>query len=363
MLRFDEIYDGKTVLVTGHTGFKGAWLTIWLRELGADVVGFSLPEPVSEPNMFDVCGLGERCVDVRGDVRDRAAVAAVVAEHDPDVIFHMAAQPIVLTGIAEPVETFEVNAQGTVHVLEAVRQVAATGSSKRRVVVSITTDKVYEDQNWPWGYRETDRLGGKDPYSASKAMAELSIHAYRRTYFRPEDLADHGVALASVRAGNVIGGGDLAPHRLVPDCIKALQAGVPIEVRNPASVRPWQHVMVPLSGYLELGRRMLGAEAAGFCEAWNFGPADEAGITVGQVADKLIEIWGGGTVTAGEPDTGGFETFLLRLAFDKAASKMDWRPGLDWVEALTETAAWFGALGVGDDMYDVTVRHLGRLTA
>ncbi len=360
MLRFDESYAGKTVLVTGHTGFKGAWLSTWLLELGADVVGFSLPEPVSEPNMFDVCGLADRMTDRRGDIRDRAAVAALVAEFDPDVIFHMAAQPIVLTGIAEPVETFEVNAQGTVHVLEAVREVAADGPAKRRAFVSITTDKVYEDQNWPWGYRETDRLGGKDPYSASKAMAELSIHAYRRTYFRPEDLADHGVALSSVRAGNVIGGGDLAPHRLVPDCIRALQAGQPIEVRNPASVRPWQHVLVPLSGYLELGRRLLGDDAGEFCEAWNFGPADEAGITVGQVADQLIEIWGSGSVTAGEPDTGGFETFLLRLAFDKAAAKLRWKPGYDWIEALQETAAWFRALDDDADMYATTVDHIDQ---
>ncbi|MEZ4515518.1 MAG: CDP-glucose 4,6-dehydratase [Chloroflexota bacterium] len=268
---FANAYDGLTVLVTGHTGFKGSWLVTWLLNLGATVVGYSLPDPPTEPSNFIVSNLSEKVIDVRGDIRDFETLQATVAQYRPTLIFHMAAQPIVLRSVELPKLTIDTNAGGTVNILEAIRTTDSV-----RALVSITTDKVYENQEWIWGYRESDQLGGHDPYSASKAMAELAIAAYRSTYFPPEDYAEHGVAIASVRAGNVIGGGDFADFRLVPDCMKALMDGRPIGVRNPLSVRPWQHVLEPLSGYLWLGIKLL-QDGPAFAEAWNFGPLEQKG--------------------------------------------------------------------------------------
>ena len=266
---FGKSYDGLTVLVTGHTGFKGSWLTAWLLELGANVVGYSLEEPPTQPSNFEVMGLSRLINDVRGDIRDFPALQNAIVEYRPDVIFHLAAQPIVLHSMTKPKLTMDTNAGGTVNVLEAMRT-----TTSARALVSITTDKVYENKEWLWGYRETDRLGGHDPYSASKGMAELAIASYRDSFFPPNKYEEHGVAVASVRAGNVIGGGDFADFRLVPDCMRALMAGEPIGIRNPLSVRPWQHVLEPLSGYLWLGAKLLqgGPDLAG---AWNFGPQEQ----------------------------------------------------------------------------------------
>ena len=354
---YTNTYSTLPVLITGHTGFKGSWLTTWLLELGATVIGFSHPEPPTQPSNFTLSGLSERIVDVRGDIRDFDALCETIATHRPALVFHLAAQPIVLRSVEQPKLTIDSNAGGTVNVLEAIRQTDSV-----RALVSITTDKVYENQEWLWGYRESDTLGGHDPYSASKAMAELAIAAYRSTYFAPGEYERHGVAIASTRAGNVIGGGDFAAYRLVPDCMKALLDGRPIGVRNPLSVRPWQHVLEPLSGYLWLGAQLL-RHGPAFGEAWNFGPLEQKGVTARALAEKLVELWGGGSWEHTRPGFAEVETGLLRLSWDKAAHRLDWRPVYTWVDALTEITDWFKAHQRGEDMGTVTHRHITRYTA
>lgn len=360
--QFANAYAGKTVLVTGHTGFKGSWLTTWLLALGANVIGFALDTPPTEPSNFVVSRLGDRIVDLRGDIRDYDRVLATLAEHRPEIVFHMAAQPIVLHSVSHPKLTIDTNAGGTVNVLEAVRQ---TGSV--RALVTITTDKVYENQEWLWGYRETDRLGGHDPYSASKAMAELAIASYRETYFPAERYDEHGVAVASVRAGNVIGGGDFADFRLVPDCMRALMAGEPIGIRNPLSVRPWQLVLEPLSGYLWLGVKLL-KQGPAFAEAWNFGPLEIRGMPARALAEKLVELWGSGSWEHTDPGFAQVETGQLRLSWEKAATHLGWRPVYTWVEALSDITRWFKAFqryqrGDDVDMYAVGRDHIDAYAA
>lgn len=351
---FDSVYSGSTVLITGHTGFKGSWLTIWLKELGADVVGYSLPEPPTSPSNFSVSEVGAHIIDLRGDVRDLPALRRVIETHRPRIVFHLAAQPIVLTSISEPMTTFSTNVMGTVNVLEAVRQ---TGSVE--AVVAITTDKVYADKEWLWGYRENDPLGGSDPYGASKAMAEISIEAYRSTYFPPESYDKHGVAIASCRAGNVIGGGDFAPFRLVPDCMRALMAGERLEVRNPNSVRPWQLVLEPLSGYLWLGAHLL-SHGVEYASAWNFGPDDKKGITAKTLVDALIEMWGDGSWIKSHPEMAAVETGQLRLSWEKAAARLGWQPVYHWQDAVREIVTWFKAFESGAEMYAVCLEHIAR---
>lgn len=354
---FNSAYHGKTVLVTGHTGFKGAWLTTWLLELGANVIGYSLPDPPTVPSLFVAAGLSEKITDVRGDIRDLAKVRQTIATHRPEIIFHLAAQPIVLRSVQEPYLTFTTNAAGTVTTLESIRTTDCV-----RALVSITTDKVYHNEEWVWGYRETDRLGGHDPYSASKAMAELALAAFRDTYFAPSRYAEHGVGIASVRAGNVIGGGDFAAFRLVPDCMRSLMEGKPIAIRNPLSVRPWQHVLEPLSGYLWLGAQLL-ADGANFASAWNFGPLEQTGVTAQELAEKLIELWGSGTWEQPETGLAQVETGLLRLSWEKAAHHLQWRPVYPWTMALAEITAWFKAFQSGADMDTVTSQHITAYVA
>jgi CDP-glucose 4,6-dehydratase len=353
---FAGAYKGLPVLVTGHTGFKGSWLTTWLLELGADVIGYSLPEPPTRPSNFVASRLAERITDVRGDIRDLEQLRQTIETHRPQLVFHLAAQPIVLRSVELPKLTFDTNAGGTINVLEAIRT-----TNSVRALVSVTTDKVYENLEWLWGYRESDQLGGHDPYGASKAMAELAIAAYRSTYFPPEKYTDHGVALASVRAGNVIGGGDFADFRLVPDCMRALMAGEPIGVRNPLTVRPWQHVLEPLSGYMWLGINLL-REGPTFGEAWNFGPPEQKGIPAGEIVDKLVELWGSGCWEHTEPGYAKVETGQLRLSWDKAAHRLNWRPVYTWQEALAEITDWFKAYQRSADMHEVTRTHIYTYT-
>lgn len=349
----NNTFANQTVLITGHTGFKGSWLTAWLLQLRANVVGYSLPDLPTTPSNFAAMQLDRRITDIRGDIRDYAKLHQVIAEYKPSIIFHLAAQPIVLHAVRQPKESFDANAGGTVNLLEAVRT-----TNSVRAVVAITTDKVYRNQEWLWGYRESDTLGGHDPYSASKAMAELAITAYRETYFPAHRYGEHGVAIASARAGNVIGGGDFADYRLVPDCMKALMAGQPIEVRNPISVRPWQHVLEPLSGYLWLAAKLL-HEGAAFAEAWNFGPLEQKGITTQAVAETLIALWGNGRFLHANPDyLPKIETGLLRLSWDKAAARLNWRPVYSWEEALAEIVAWFQAWQQQKDMYQICCNHI-----
>jgi len=365
-------FDGLTVLVTGHTGFKGSWLSIWLRELGARVVGYSL-DPPTEPSNFALSRLTGRMIDLRGDVRDLDHLTQVVAHHAPQVVFHLAAQPLVLPSYHDPVQTFTTNALGTVNLLEALRRASAASPlpggatspsappSPVRAVVCVTTDKVYRNQEWPWGYRETDELGGHDPYAASKAMAELAIASYRQSFFTPgpaqerANVSSRGgthhanqpqvgrttpTRLASARAGNVIGGGDWSAHRLVPDCIRALHAGQPVQLRNPAHVRPWQHLLEPLSGYLWLASRLLGENGARYAEAWNFGPRERGSVCTEEVVRRIIDLWGSGSYQTGTTQT-EVETAHLRVNSDKAMARLGWAPVYDWQQAVAETVRWY----------------------
>jgi len=355
MLKALDTYKNRKVLITGHNGFKGSWLTGWCLSLGADVIGYSLAQPPTDPSNHALCKLGDKIHEVSADINDFATFNQVVQEHQPEIIFHMAAQPLVLPSFEDPRTTFATNAIGTVNVLEAARL-----SDSVRAVVCITTDKVYENKEWLWGYREQDRLGGKDPYSASKAMAELAIESYTKSFFRPEWYGDrHHVAVASVRAGNVIGGGDFAAFRLVPDCMKALIDDGPIVVRNPNYIRPWQHVLVPLGGYLLLGAKMLESEAANYVGAWNFGPPEMNGISTSQIADKLIELWGSGEWICENPDADNLETSYLRLSWEKAARQLNWRPGYDWQDTLKDIVEWYKAWDNGDDLWALMQAQIG----
>lgn len=331
-----RFYVGRTVLVTGITGFKGSWLATWLRQLGAHVVGLAL-EPATEPSAFDVLELRDDVCFVAGDIRDRELVAAVIDEHEPSVVLHLAAQPIVRLGYDDPLRTFETNVLGTANVLEAARR-----STSVQAVVSVTTDKVYENREWPWGYRESDRLGGADPYSASKAMAELVTAVYQQPSFLSR--ADSHVRVAAARAGNVIGGGDWAPDRLVPDLVRALTTGTPLTVRHPEGVRPWQHVLEPTSAYLEIARRLT--EGTMPVPAVNIGPTGRRSVqSVGAIVERVLELWGAPDhpVAFGDVDPGRKESTLLTLDCSLAETELGLRSVWDLDRTLVETVAWYDA--------------------
>jgi len=342
-------WSGRRVLVTGHTGFKGSWLSLWLHSLGAEVTGFALPPP-TQPSLFEAARIGDVVRHIEGDVRDLASLQRVVADLRPDVVFHLAAQPLVRLSYEEPVETYATNVMGTVHLLEAVRQVPGV-----KAVVSITSDKCYENREWVWPYRETDPMGGHDPYSSSKGCAELVTSAWRSSYFAIE-----GPLLASVRAGNVIGGGDWAVDRLVPDLVRAFEAGISPLIRSPHAVRPWQHVLEALGGYIMLAERLLGGERE-FADGWNFGPADEDARPVSWMVERMRLAWGGGAGDA-LPDTGPrpHEAGLLRLDCSKARAALGWRPVLRLEQALDWIVAWHKAIDAGEDARTVT---LGQIEA
>lgn len=325
---FHGIFDGLTVLVTGHTGFKGSWLTLWLKELGAHVIGYSLEAPTN-PSNFQSTGLESEIVHIVGDIRDYESLKNAMSSHRPDVVFHLAAQPIVLHSYERSKETFDVNAGGTVNVLEAARCCPSI-----KAMVMVTTDKCYENNEWIWGYRENDRLGGKDPYSASKSMAELAVASYNASFFQD------GPFVATARAGNVIGGGDFSDLRILPDCVKALMQRKPIAVRNPHSVRPWLNVLDPLSGYLWLATRLL-EQGSAYTGAWNFGPLENEAVSVKALVEQAIALWGNGEwVDTSDPQAKA-EMALLRLNWDKAANILKWRPTYGWREAVSETIEWF----------------------
>jgi CDP-glucose 4,6-dehydratase len=333
---FRNCYHGRTVLVTGHTGFKGSWLSVWLEWLGARVIGYSL-QPLTDPNHFQACDVrGLLARHIHGDVRDVPALTAVLREMRPDLILHLAAQSVVREGYRSPLDTFDVNVMGTAGVLEAVRRAGHPAA-----VVCVTTDKVYENLEQPWGYREDDRLGGFDPYSASKGAAEIVIASYRRSYFCPDHVAEHGARIASARAGNVIGGGDFKRDALVVDVVKSLAAGAPVEVRNPRAVRPWQHVLECLSGYLTLGARLLSSDEPIWQSSYNFGPLPGGDLPVAELVERFLAVWGEGSwVDASDPNA-PHEATLLRLAIDKALWRLEWAPVWTIEDALTATAAWY----------------------
>jgi CDP-glucose 4,6-dehydratase len=335
-LSFANAFAGRSVLVTGHTGFKGSWLCLWLDRLGAQVSGYAL-DPPTEPSNFVAARVGEVLVaDVRADLRDRETLAATIAAAKPELILHLAAQSVVRQGYADPVGTFDVNVMGTVAVLDAVRQL-----HQPCAIVVVTSDKAYENDGSGRPLTESDRLGGSDPYSASKGAAEIVTAAYRRSFFAPAELARHGVALATARAGNVVGGGDWTADGIVADMIRALTAGQPVPVRNPAAVRPWEHVLEPLSGYLTLAAALLGPAAATAARGWNFGPADTDAATVEQVVDAFLRAWGSGTwESVGRPDDPP-EAALLRLSIEHTARDLGWTPRWGFAETIQRTSAWY----------------------
>lgn len=354
---FDNLYIKRNILVTGHTGFKGAWLSLWLNHLGADVVGYSL-KPPTQPNLFDLCNLQTRLVSIEGDIRDFDHLKQVIKTYRPEIIFHMAAQSLVRRSYQDPIETYSTNVMGTVHLLEAVRQVGSV-----KVVVNITSDKCYENKEWVWGYRETDPLGGYDPYSSSKGCAELVTNAYVKSYFNPNKYEKHGVAIASVRAGNVIGGGDWAENRLIPDCIKALWENKPLVVRNPYAIRPWQHVLEPLSGYLLLAQRLY-QDGSAFVGGWNFGPNDEDARPVIWVVKKIAELWENNVcwvtnqVEHSLPGEYSHEARYLKLDCSKAKSILGWFPQWDLKLALEKTIDWYKAYFNQEDILKVSMEQI-----
>ena len=324
-----EFWRGRRVLVTGHTGFKGGWLAVWLLDMGAIVTGLALP-PSTTPSLFALCGLERRLGSTMGDIRDYEDVREIFARRRPEIVFHLAAQPLVRRSYREPLETFGTNVMGTAHVLEAARHTPSV-----RAVVVVTSDKCYENREMLWDYRESDPLGGRDPYSASKGCAELVTAAYGGSFF-----SELPGALATVRAGNVIGGGDWSEDRLIPDTIRALRRGTALALRNPGSVRPWQHVLEPLAGYLALAER-LHEQGTIWSGAWNFGPRDEDAREARVVADLVIRHWGSGSWRQVESPDAPHESRQLRLDCSKARALLGWRPILTLEEAISLTVDWY----------------------
>jgi CDP-glucose 4,6-dehydratase len=343
-------WAGRRVFLTGHTGFKGGWLALWLAHLGAEVRGYSL-DPNTTPNLFDVARIGGRVDDLRGDIRDGAALDRAMTEFAPEVVFHLAAQPLVRLSYEDPLLTYETNVIGTARVLDAVRRTPSV-----RAVVVVTTDKCYENKEWLWGYRESDPLGGYDPYSSSKACAELVSAAFRQSYFPP----GRGVGIATARAGNVIGGGDWSPDRLIPDLVRGFVAGEPVKIRRPNATRPWQHVLEPLHGYITLAERLLSDDAARYATAYNFGPADDDARTVQWVVSRMVELWGDGASWVRNAEAGVHEAGYLKLDASRARAELNWRPRLRLLEALEWLVAWHRAHAAGADMQAFT---LGQISA
>ena len=341
-----SFWENKRVLITGHTGFKGGWLSLWLHSMGAQVVGIALP-PNTEPSFFQKTNLASSINSNFVDIRDYENILNIIKLAKPELVFHLAAQPLVRYSYVNPIETYATNVMGTVHLLEAVRQVGAT-----KVVVNVTTDKCYDNKEWVWGYRESDPMGGFDPYSSSKGCSELVTSAYRSSFY-----SDAGIALASARAGNVIGGGDWADDRLIPDLLRALNSNQAAMIRNPQAIRPWQHVLEPLSGYLQLAER-LWENPKEFVGAWNFGPQDGDAKTVGWIADKLISLWGEQASWVSDQGANPHEANFLKLDISKATQKLLWEPKWSLETALEKIVAWNHEVNRGADATTVSLRQI-----
>lgn len=326
-------WNSKKVLLTGHTGFKGSWLSLWLQSMGANVVGYALAPP-SSPSLYEVANVADGMVSLEGDIRNPEQLHAAFAKHQPEIVIHMAAQSLVRYSYQNPVETYATNVMGTVNVLEAVRQ-----TSSVKAVVVITSDKCYENHEWVWGYRENEAMGGYDPYSNSKGCAELVTAAYRQSFF---SMAGHKVAVASARAGNVIGGGDWAADRLIPDMVRAVSENRPVLIRNPKAFRPWQHVLEPLSGYLKLARKLF-EEGADYAEGWNFGPSDDDAKPVQWIVERYTQLWGEGASWSLDHAEHPHEAHYLKLDCSKARMRLDWQPKWSLAQALENITAWHKA--------------------
>ena len=344
-------WEGKKVLLTGHTGFKGSWLSLWLQSLGANVVGYALAPPTN-PSLFETAQVGNDMTSIIADIRDLDKLQAVFAEHQPEIIIHMAAQPLVRYSYVNPVETYSTNVMGTVHLLEAARHTQSV-----RAIVNVTTDKCYENREWAWGYRENEPMGGFDPYSNSKGCAELVTAAYRNSYFHPDHYQKHGVALASARAGNVIGGGDWAEDRLIPDIMRAITKGESVNIRNPYAIRPWQHVLEPLSGYLVLAQKLV-EEGPAYAEGWNFGPNDEDAKPVQWIVEHLTESWGNDASWLVDEGDHPHEAHYLKLDCSKVKTRLDWTPKWRLEIALDKIIEWQKHYQQGADIRALTLKQV-----
>jgi len=351
-------WAGKRVFVTGHTGFKGSWLCLWLQQLGANVTGYALAPPTN-PSLFEEAQVAQGMTSVIGDIRGGAALIQAMRQAAPDIVIHMAAQPLVRRSYVDPVETYATNVMGTVNLLEAVRQTPSA-----RAVINVTTDKCYENKEWVWGYRESEPMGGFDPYSSSKGCAELVTAAYRNSFFNSAKHSEHQVAVATARAGNVIGGGDWAEDRLIPDILRAIQIGKSVNVRNPHATRPWQHVLEPLSGYLTLAEQLCDQGLA-VAEAFNFGPADEDAKPVQWIVEKLTQSWGDGAAWHVDGGTHPHEAHYLKLDCSKARAALGWQPRWNLSQALQAIIVWHKAHSApqgGDDMRAMCLQQINDYT-
>ncbi len=353
----NDFWRGRRVFLTGHTGFKGGWLALWLAQLGADVRGYGL-DPCTNPNLFTAARICDVVEDVRGDIRDAARLDRSMHDFRPEVVFHLAAQPLVLQSYEDPIGTYETNVIGTARVLDAVRRTPSV-----RAVVSVTTDKCYENKEWVWPYRETDPLGGYDPYSSSKACAEIVSAAFRQSYFPVDKLAEHGVAVATARAGNVIGGGDWSADRLIPDLIRGFLSGEPVRIRRPHAIRPWQHVLEPLHGYIRLAEGLLAGapQASRFATAYNFGPGEDDARPVSWIAERMAGFWGDGASWVLDEEDGPHEAGYLRLDASRARRDLGWVPRLRLETALEWLVEWYRASQSSpDSSHELTLSQIAR---
>ena len=348
-----SFWRGRRVLLTGHTGFKGSWLCLWLGQLGAQLCGVAL-DPPTNPSLFKEARIAEAMRSEIADIRDHQRIKQIVGEFRPEIVFHLAAQPLVRKSYVDPIGTYTTNVIGTVNVLDAVR-----GCDSVRAIIAITTDKCYENREWPWPYRETDRLGGYDPYSNSKACAELVASAYRNSFFPPTKYFSHKVALATARAGNVIGGGDWAEDRLVPDIMRAFVAGQVLKIRNPNAVRPWQHVLEPLAGYLNLAQRLC-ESGVKFGDAWNFGPESSNAKPVEWIVREVAAYWGKRAKWEIDNDLHLHEAHMLTLDWSKASQVLNWHPILPLQQAVQLTTEWYRRWYAGESARDVSIEQIGH---
>ena len=351
-----SFWKNKKVFITGHTGFKGSWISLWLGSMGARIKGFSLDVPTI-PGLYEVANVSEMCEEhQRGDIRDCRLLYESIKSYQPDIVIHMAAQPLVRFSYSNPVETYQTNVIGTVHLLDAVRRIDSV-----HAVICVTSDKCYENREWIWGYRETDSMGGYDPYSSSKGCAELVVNAYRNSYFNADRYSKHGVAVASVRAGNVIGGGDWAPERLVPDILKAFAQKEKVIIRNPKAQRPWQHVLEPLSGYLMLAENLY-RNGPEFNGGWNFGPPDTDTVSVQYIVETLSGLWPDKTAWHFENHESPHEADFLKLDCSKAARILGWRPRWNLSSALERIVSWHQAWLADDNMQLYSLNEIKTYT-